>query len=121
MGFLRSDQKALENILEHKGYKGDKAYAGILYAYGKHLGSCPQSGCDICDKDIPYDIKDRPAGYDKIYQVATEDELNIALNKLRQGNGLRLLIAKAAIGARVDLGRPTSTPKSNKVEFMKKL
>ncbi|MBE6085518.1 MAG: phosphonopyruvate decarboxylase [Selenomonas ruminantium] len=60
-------------------------------------------------------------GYDKIYQVATEDELNIALTKLRQGNGLRLLIAKAAIGARVDLGRPTSTPKSNKVEFMKNL
>ena len=60
-------------------------------------------------------------GYDKIYQAVSEHELSIALTSLTKEKGLRLLIVKAAIGARADLGRPTTTPKANKIEFMQSI
>ena len=58
-------------------------------------------------------------GYEHIHTVCNMDELKAVLLSLSHETGLRFLLAKAAIGARKDLGRPTTTPKQNKTDFMK--
>ena len=60
-------------------------------------------------------------GYEHIHTARNMDELKKYLAVLPVEAGLRLLIAKAAIGARKDLGRPTTTPKQNKTDFMTNL
>lgn len=58
-------------------------------------------------------------GYDQLYQALDRSGLEDALAEITQAKGgLRLLLVKSAIGARKDLGRPTITPKKNKVAFM---
>ena len=58
-------------------------------------------------------------GYDNVYQAVTMDELQKSLDHLNQHrDGLCLLLVKAAIGSRKDLGRPTVRPIDNKKMFM---
>ena len=75
-------------------------------------------------------------GYAKCYQTENIDELNRILTEIRDGSvfsggagagakgdagGPVFLEVKCAIGARADLGRPTTTAKENKEAFMKQL
>lgn len=60
-------------------------------------------------------------GYEHIYRADDKVTLKNALHQITQEKGLRLLLAKAAIGARRDLGRPTTSPKKNKTVFMNTL
>lgn len=62
----------------------------------------------------------KACGYDDAFSVKTEQELDAALNKIIKQKGLLFLEVKSAIGARKDLGRPTTTPQENKVSFMQK-
>ena len=78
-------------------------------------------GMPTAAKNIDFAQIAKGCGYDYIYTVTTMDELKESLNVLNQVNGLCLLIAKSAIGARKDLGRPTTTPKNNKTDFMTNL
>ncbi len=57
-------------------------------------------------------------GYPQVYSAATPEELADALKKARAAGELTFLEVKAAIGARADLGRPTTTARENKEGFM---
>lgn len=57
-------------------------------------------------------------GYKRAYRVSDYEELNAVLEEAKDGSGPVFIEAKAAIGARCDLGRPTSTPAENKNAFM---
>lgn len=57
-------------------------------------------------------------GYKYIYRVSDYEELNTALEKVKNSAGLAFLEVKAAVGARSDLGRPARTPEENKKAFM---
>ena len=57
-------------------------------------------------------------GYPKSVRVQTFAELDAALNAARAGHELTMIEAMAAIGARSDLGRPTTTAAENKAAFM---
>lgn len=57
-------------------------------------------------------------GYKCIYRVSDYEELNTALEKVKNSSGLAFLEVKAAVGARSDLGRPARTPEENKKAFM---
>lgn len=57
-------------------------------------------------------------GYKAVYHIATYDELNEVLFKIKDERGPILLEVKSAIGSRDDLGRPTTTPIQNKKVFM---
>lgn len=46
------------------------------------------------------------------------DSVAAAVKKLRSTDGSCMLEIKVAKGARADLGRPTTTPLENKMEFM---
>ena len=60
-------------------------------------------------------------GYSNIIRVSTPDELDNALKKAKNSNELFFIEAKCAIGARDNLGRPTTSARENKEGFMKYL
>lgn len=60
----------------------------------------------------------RACGYHHAVCVETKEELDLELERARSGNSLCLIEVKCALGARPELGRPTTTPQENKAEFM---
>lgn len=60
-------------------------------------------------------------GYPNVVSVETYEDLDKALNEAKSRNELSFIEVKSAIGARDDLGRPTTTAKENKEAFMKTL
>jgi phosphonopyruvate decarboxylase len=63
----------------------------------------------------------KACGYENVVSVSTYDNLDTVLEKACMANELTFIEAKATIGARADLGRPTATAKENKEAFMKNL
>lgn len=63
----------------------------------------------------------RACGYPYAASVSTFDSLDAELRLARQRTALTFLEIKCAIGAREDLGRPTTTAKENKENFMEGL
>ncbi|MBQ9459172.1 MAG: phosphonopyruvate decarboxylase [Oscillospiraceae bacterium] len=57
-------------------------------------------------------------GYEYAETVADERALDEALRRARTENALTMIEVKCAIGARADLGRPTTTARENKERFM---
>jgi len=57
-------------------------------------------------------------GYKKAYSITTAEELQEHVAALTQDEGPTLTEIKMNKGARKDLGRPTSTPKENKLKLM---
>lgn len=60
-------------------------------------------------------------GYTHAVRVSSYEELDRELLYARQTDGLCLIEAECAIGAREDLGRPTTSAKENKERFMEHL
>ena len=60
-------------------------------------------------------------GYPNVETVDSFEKLDDALKKAKARNELSFIEIKSAIGAREDLGRPTTTAKENKEIFMKTL
>ena len=63
----------------------------------------------------------KACGYPKAVRVETPDALDQALAEAKAGHTLCLIEVRCAIGARSDLGRPTTTPAQNKAAFMEQL
>ena len=63
----------------------------------------------------------RACGYPSAISVQTAGELEEALAEIRAGRDLQFLEVKCAIGAREDLGRPTTSARENKQKFMSRL
>lgn len=57
-------------------------------------------------------------GYEKTYLITDFDELDKTLDKAKAVNTLTFIEIKSAIGARSDLGRPTTTARENKENLM---
>lgn len=57
-------------------------------------------------------------GYDYAVCVDDFDKLDYVLHKAKNEEGIRFIEVKCAVGARADLGRPTTTAKENKMSFM---
>ena len=59
--------------------------------------------------------------YEKVYEVKDKDELKKILEEIKNINELIFIEVKCKLGAREDLGRPTTSPEENKINFMKYL
>ncbi len=57
-------------------------------------------------------------GYPAAVSVDSFEQLDAALEHAKNSHCLRLIEVKCSIGARADLGRPTTTAKENKTHFM---
>ena len=60
----------------------------------------------------------RGCGYDEAVSVRDMQSLQEVLQRYAGAKGLRFVEVRSAIGARIDLGRPTSTADENKKYFM---
>lgn len=60
----------------------------------------------------------RACGYPNAVSVDTAEALDAELERAKTASGPRLIEVKCALGARKDLGRPTTTPQENKAAFM---
>ncbi|MBR6770475.1 MAG: phosphonopyruvate decarboxylase [Lachnospiraceae bacterium] len=60
-------------------------------------------------------------GYTKVYQVSALEELRQILQEVKASRELSFIEIKASLGAREDLGRPTTTAEENKCNFMEYL
>ncbi len=63
----------------------------------------------------------KACGYPNAVSVSDYDELDRELGLAQNRNGLTLIEVKCQIGARDDLGRPTTTALENKIGFMEHL
>ncbi len=63
----------------------------------------------------------KACGYQSATRVRTYAALDRALKKAKEADCLSLIEVCCSIGSRADLGRPTTTPIQNKIDFMKHL
>ena len=87
----------------------------IVINNGAHetVGGMPTVASNI---DLPMIAK--ACGYLDVSSVSTYEELDMALEKARNTDELCFIEVKCGIGARDDLGRPTTTALENKENFM---
>lgn len=60
----------------------------------------------------------KACGYASVCSVDSFEKLDEALQNAKNGNKLTLIEVKCKLGARADLGRPTTTALENKIAFM---
>ena len=63
----------------------------------------------------------KACGYPAACTVADADALDEALQAAKEQQTLSFIEVKCGLGARADLGRPTTTPQENKAAFMQRL
>ena len=90
----------------------------IVINNGAHetVGGMPTAAAGISLPEIA-----RACGYEFVQTVSDYNELDQALSKVASHKCLCFIEAKAALGARADLGRPTTTARDNKEAFMKSI
>lgn len=87
----------------------------IVINNGAHetVGGMPTVAGKLCLSDVA-----RACGYGLVLRAATYEALDLALAQAAKANCLTFIEALCGIGAREDLGRPTTTPIQNKEAFM---
>ena len=92
-----------------------KNFKHIVFNNGSHesVGGQPTLGYDINLQNIA-----KSMNYSLIVESKTKPELSNALKKIKTHNGSCFLEIKIKKGYRKNLGRPTTSPKENKKEFM---
>lgn len=78
-------------------------------------------GLPTVASDIDLEAIAKACGYVNTYKASTFEELDDCLNKAREAKDLTFLEIYSSIGAREDLGRPTTTAMENKINFMEYL
>ena len=100
------------------GQAGPENLVHVVLNNGAHesVGGMPTAAGGL---DLPGIA--RACGYPHAVTVRTPEELKRALEEVRDRRTLSLIEVKCAVGARADLGRPTTTPQENKRAFMARL
>jgi len=99
--------------LATNGRLADRNFCHIVFNNGAHesVGGQPSFAFDL---DIPAIAKS--CGYKQTMSVSSREDILECLQSERSGS--TLIEIKVSIDSRDDLGRPTTTPKENKVDFM---
>ena len=63
----------------------------------------------------------RAVGYKNVFTAGSEEELRVVVKEAKAVEGPVLIEVRAALGARDNLGRPTTTPKENRDALMRTL
>ena len=100
------------------GSAGPRNFVHILINNSAHdtVGGIPTVADDVKMTQIA-----SACGYEYVSSVDSLDDLDIELGKIRDMECLVFLEIKAALGARSDLGRPTTSAIENKENFMEYL
>lgn len=97
---------------------GDKKptnYIHIIFNNGAHesVGGFPTGAVNLSYAQVAMAL-----GYQRTIRCFTQEELRTAIDEVKKSKRLVMIEIMVAIGARSDLGRPTSTTYENKAFFM---
>lgn len=100
------------------GHSGLKNFKHIIVNNGMHdsVGGQPTVGFDM-----DWLATAKASGYSWTKSASTKEDIRISLKELAEAEGPALLELKALPGARVDLGRPTTSTIANRDAFMQYL
>ena len=97
------------------GSESPKRFVHIVLNNAAHetVGGMPTAASKVNLSKIA-----KACGYKKVYKVENMDELDKTLELAKNSNSLTFIEVKVALGSRKDLGRPTTTARENKENFM---
>ena len=78
-------------------------------------------GMPVCEGTLDLSAMAKAVGYEHIFRAEDGESLDAALSAAKACGELALIEVMCAVGARADLGRPTTTPRENRDALMKYL
>ena len=109
-------------VLMHMGalaLNGSLKPANLIHVVINNSAHESVGGLPTCAGKIDLAGIAKSCGYVHVFSVNDYDELDDALNFARSSDAITFIEAKSKIGARKDLGRPTTSALDNKNAFMK--
>ncbi|MEZ4856043.1 MAG: phosphonopyruvate decarboxylase [Gelidibacter sp.] len=100
------------------GNSGLENYKHIVFNNGAHESV---GGQDTLGLKVNFPEIAKHNGYSTVYSVSKMDELKKILPKFNAEKGVSFLEIKVKMASRNNLGRPTKSPKENKLGFMSNL
>ncbi len=97
---------------------GQKKPANLLHVVINNAAHETVGGMPVCEGALDVSAVAKAVGYAYTFRAATGDELDTALAAAKNCGGLALVEVMCAVGARDDLGRPTTTPQQNRDALM---
>ena len=100
---------------------GRKKPANLLHVVINNAAHETVGGMPVCEGTRDVSAMAKAVGYEHIFRAEDGDSLDAALSAAKACGELALIEVMCAVGARADLGRPTTTPRENRDALMKYL
>ena len=100
---------------------GRKKPANLLHVVINNAAHETVGGMPVCEGALDLSAVAKAVGYEHIFRAEDNDSLDAALSAAKACGELALIEILCAVGARADLGRPTTTPRENRDALMKYL
>lgn len=97
---------------------GRKKPANFLHVVINNAAHETVGGMPVCEGALDVSAVAKAVGYEHIFRAEDGDSLDAALAAAKACGGLALVEVMCAVGARADLGRPTTTPQENRDALM---
>lgn len=98
---------------------GQKKPANLVHVVINNAAHETVGGMPVCEGNLNLTGMAMSAGYRHVSRAATEMELYQAVDAAMTAGELAFIEVMCAVGARDDLGRPTTTPQQNRDALMK--
>ena len=100
---------------------GEKAPENLVHIIINNAAHESVGGMPTAAEKIDFPSLVKSLGYKYAVSVSTMEELKKELQNAKVRDELSLIEIKCSLGSRSDLGRPTKTPKENKLAFIEEL
>ncbi len=97
---------------------GKKKPANLLHVVINNAAHETVGGMPVCEGALDVSAVAKAVGYARTFRADSADALDAALEAAQTCGGLALVEVMCAVGARDDLGRPTTTPQQNRDALM---
>ena len=97
---------------------GQKKPANLLHVVINNAAHETVGGMPVCEGALDVSAVAQAVGYQHIFRAHDGAELVQVLDASKRCGGLALVEVMCAVGARDDLGRPTTTPQQNRDALM---
>ncbi len=98
---------------------GQRKPANLLHVVINNAAHETVGGMPVCEGALDISAVAKAVGYEHVFRAEDVPSLDTALKAAKQCCGLTLVEVMCAVGARADLGRPTTTPQQNRDALMK--
>lgn len=97
---------------------GQQQPANLIHIVINNAAHESVGGMPVCEGAMDFSAVAKAVGYRHVYRADSPETLDAAIGQAKAAGGLALVEVLCAVGARADLGRPTTTPIQNRDAFM---